>query len=102
MVISTSMLEQLIAYSRQDDRVCPTPQRWDDLWKMLPGVHRVGNGWEPAPPLILGAWHDTSAISKMLRLEEHIRYADTHGVLPTVDAFLRNLPEADWAHLGDF
>ena len=24
------------------------------------------------------------------------------SVLPEVDAFLRNLSEADWAHLGDF
>ena len=38
---------------------------------MLPDRRREGSGWEPPLPLILAAWHTTSALSKMLRLEEH-------------------------------
>lgn len=50
----------LLAYCRENNRVCPKPGRWDDLWKLLPERQRVGGGWEPALPLILGAWNYSS------------------------------------------
>jgi hypothetical protein len=59
-------------------------------------------GWQPALPLILGAWHETPAVMKMTRLTEHIEWADQHGVLKEVDTFLRSLPESEWAHLGEY
>lgn len=70
---------------------------------MLPGRRRIASGgWEPPPPLILAAWSDTPALAKMLRLEEHIRYANDQGVLPEVDRYLRGLAEEDWVRFGDF
>ena len=68
-------VESLVAYCRENDRVCPLPPLWSRLWEMLPGRSRVGVGWQPAPPLILAAWHDTPAMLKMLRLAEHIEWA---------------------------
>jgi hypothetical protein len=68
---------------------------------MLPDRKHIGAGWEPPLPLILAAWHETSAMSKMLRLAEHIHWADTHRVLPHIAACLRNLREEDWHHLGE-
>jgi hypothetical protein len=68
---------------------------------MLPDRRRVGLGWDPPAPLILAAWWDTPAIAKMVRLQEHLRYAEAHGVLRLVDEYLRRLPEEDWAHMGD-
>jgi len=97
-----SPLNALLEYVRANSRVCPQPQRWNQLWEMLPEHRQVGVGWQPTLPLILAAWWDTPALQKMLRLEEHIRYAGAHGLLPQVDRFLRELPEQDWAHLGDF
>jgi len=47
--------ESLIAYCRENSRVCPVPQRWNALWELLPDRKRVGGGWEPALPLILAA-----------------------------------------------
>ena len=67
---------------------------------MLPNKQRAGGGWEPALPLILAAWHDTPALFKMLRLAEHIEWADKHGALVSVATFLRALREEDWHHLG--
>jgi hypothetical protein len=96
------MLTELLSYCRHNGRVCPRPQRWNELWEMLPARRRVGNGWEPALPLILGACWDTPALLKMLRLEEHIRHAEAHGTLSEVDRYLRALPETEWAHLSDF
>jgi hypothetical protein len=39
---------------------------------------------------------------KSVRLQEHIEYADAHGVLADIDRYLRRLREEDWAQLGDF
>jgi hypothetical protein len=50
------MLHDLLNYVRDNRRVCPVPQRWNELWEMLPDRKRVGNGWEPPLPLILAAW----------------------------------------------
>jgi hypothetical protein len=93
--------ENLIAYCRENNRVCPQPDRWIELWEMLPDRKQIGAVWEPPLPLILAAWHETPATSKMLRLAEHIHWADAHGVLPLVATFLRNLPEEDWHHVGE-
>jgi hypothetical protein len=68
---------------------------------MLPNKRRVGSAWQPALPLILSAWHETSALLKIMRLEEHIDWADQHGALDVINDFLRSLPESDWAHFTE-
>lgn len=91
-----SRLSLLVGYVRANGRICPVPQRWNQLWEMLRGRRRVGSGGNPPLPLILGAWHDTTGLEKMLRLREHIEYAESHGVLDAVDMFLRGLDEEEW------
>ena len=93
--------DDLLRYCGENGRVCPMPPQWKALWEMLPNRRRAGGGWELALPLILAAWHDTPALVKMLRLREHIDWAEKHGVLEEVDRFLRSLPEIEWAHIGD-
>ena len=93
--------DAIVRYCSENKRVCPMPSQWNALWEMLPNRKRAGERWEPAPPLILGAWHDTPALLKMLRLKEHIEWAEQNGVLEEVDSFLRSLPETEWAHIGD-
>lgn len=88
-------VENLVAYCRVNDRVCPLPPLWNDLWEMLPNRARVGAGWQPPPPLILAAWHDTPAMLKMLRLKEHIDWAAKHGELESIGNFLREMREED-------
>jgi hypothetical protein len=95
-------VEALLTFVTEEGRVCPMPQQWNQLWEMLPDRKRVGNGWEPPPPLILAAWHDTPAMAKVLRLREHIEYASSKGVLAEVERFLRALPVTAWLHVeGD-
>ena len=96
------MLESTIAFAQENQRVCPVPTRWNELWHLLPERRRVGVGWEPALPLILAAWHGSPLIAKIVRLREHLEYANAHGALPEVDRFLRSLPESEWAHVSDF
>jgi hypothetical protein len=93
--------QSLIAYCRDNERICPQPQSWDALWKLLPKRRQVGAGWEPPLPLILGAWHYASNLEKMMRLDEHITWAENHESLTEVSSYLRALPEKDWHHLGD-
>jgi hypothetical protein len=89
---------ELIAYCRQNGRVSPMPQKWNELYNMLPDKRRVGAGWEPQLPLILGT---TPAEAKVERLVEHIQWADTHGCLNQVSRFLHSLDGQDWHHLAD-
>lgn len=91
-------LDALLAYVHADRRVCSMPPFWSQLWEMLPGKQRVDVGWEPPPPLILGAWWLTSPIEKRQRLVEHIEYAAHHGTLEEVAVFLRTLPADSWLY----
>lgn len=93
--------ESLIAYCRENSRICPMPQRWAALWELLPNHARIGGGWQPPLPLILGAWHDAPALLKILRLAEHIDWAAKHDALEPIARYLRALTEDEWFHFGD-
>jgi len=97
----TASMESIIRYCTDRKRICPQPNEWNELWKMLPNKVQVGAGWKPALPLILAAWWDTSPEEKQKRLLDHLRYADVHGALEQADAFLRDLDENAWFHEGD-
>lgn len=94
-------LNDTLALVKSNARVCPQPQKWNQLYDSLPNRRRVGNGWEPAVPLILAAWWDTSDIAKIGRLQEHIEWAAQHGALNKVHEFLASLGECDWHHVGE-
>jgi hypothetical protein len=95
------LLESLIQYCLENGRICPQPQRWQELYGLLPETKRAGAGWEPAPPLILAAWSDTPNLAKIMRLREHLEWADKQGALGEVDKYLRALPEDQWFHGAD-
>ena len=95
------MLQALMKYARENQRVCPVPHRWNELWKMLPKRQRAGSSWDPSPPPILGDWWSTPILVKRLVLREQLEYAEKHGVLDRVEAFLRGLGEGEWAHESD-
>lgn len=89
-------LANLLSYVQSDGRICPMPDPWNELWQMLPNKERVGSGWKPALPLILGAWWYFSPKEKQFRLKDHIEYAAEHGVLNQVDEYLRGLSPNQW------
>lgn len=93
--------DTLLAYCRENNRVCPQPSLWHALWKMLPAKQRVGAGREPSLPLILAAWEHSSNLQKMIRLADQIQWASAHGYLNETSTFLRKLTETDWHHLND-
>lgn len=94
--MSHDQLQELLKFIQDGGRVCPQPGKWHELWEMLPDRQRVGSGWQPPLPLILAAWEHTTGIEKMLRLRQHIEYAEAKGVLNQVDRYLRDLPASEW------
>ncbi len=94
-------LEEVLAEIQKNNRVCPQPKSWQQLYDMLPHKRHTGGGWEPSLPLILAAWWDTPSLSKKLRFHEHIKWAADHGCLKEVYVFLQNIPEDQWHHLGE-
>ena len=100
--VTSGMLDDLLAYAEAIQRVCPVPEKWNDLWNLLRKRRRAGDTSVPPRPLILAAWWDTPVLSKVLRLREHIEWAAAHNSLSHTNDFLRSLSESQWSHLSDF
>ena len=97
-----TLVESLVAFCREDNRVCPLPPLSGiDSGRCCPTARGLVLAGSRHPWLILAAWHDTSAMLKMLRLAEHIEWAAQHGALESVARFLRELREEDWPHIGE-
>jgi len=94
-------MEKINVIMSKNNRICPMPQKWNELWNMLPDKEREGNGWNPSLPLILAAWHETSNQQKKERFESHIRWAVEHNFLDSVTEFLCKLDEGEWFHEND-
>ncbi len=90
--VDDAMLE-----ARRNNRVCPIPARWQELYQMLP--ERKNN--QPPPPLVGASWQGTPSISKRMCLREHLEWAESRGGLEPVLVFLKQLPEGEWHHMGD-
>jgi hypothetical protein len=94
-------LEAVLLVARRNNRVCPRPRRWVELYKLLP-VRATPRGVLKAPPPVMGkAWTSTPALSKRLCVREQIEWAERAGVLEAVMAFMQSMPEEDWVHMGE-
>lgn len=94
-------LVEVMVEARRNNRVCPQPARWQQLYDMLPDKQRSSAGWEPAPPLIDAAWNGTPSIPKRMCMREHIEWAASHGSLQQVYTFMKSLQESEWHHMGE-
>lgn len=94
-------IEQAMAEARRNNRVCPQPQAWQQLYQMLPGKKQMSRGWEPQAPLTGSAWNVTSAMAKRMCLRDHLEWAASKSCLDEIYAFLKALPEESWHHTGD-
>lgn len=92
-------LDDILAFASSDGRVCPQPNRWHELYQMLPHRKRPDGSWLPIP-LILAAWWDTPDGCKVERFRLHIRHAADHGALAAVASFLTALQPNEW-HYAD-
>ena len=92
--------DTLWEFCTSNNRVCPMPPEWNDLYQILNNTKRVGTGYELPAPLILGAWGNTSNIEKQERLKIHIKWAEKQNQIKEVGKYLRKLPEDKWVHFG--
>jgi hypothetical protein len=97
---TTDSFESLWAFCTANDRV--VPKHWDKFYKRLSNTRQLpSGGWEPALPLILAAWHETTPIEKQLRFKEQIEWANIQGQIEEIGIYLRHLGEHDWYHFGE-
>lgn len=89
-------VEEVLNSVASSGRVCPQPQQWDYLWQLLPGRKHSGTTWDPPPPLILGAWWESSDAAKRERFVHHLKYARDHGALEAVASYLVGLRDDQW------
>ena len=91
-------VEAYIEECRAKERVCPVPIKWNELFEL---IKRRTNAKNLSSPLILAAWWDTPNLVKMMRFEEHLKFAYDNGEFENVKRFLDNLIEEQWHHLKD-
>ena len=90
-------MEEVIFEARRNNRVCPMPSQWRRLQDLL----RQQGGAEPPAPIGVAAWRSTSSLNKRLCLRNQVEWAGEHRMLDAMFAFLRELPEDKWQHMGD-
>jgi len=84
-----------------NDRICPMPGRWSELYELLLEKKNRVNSKELPLPLTLASWWYSAVFEKKARLVEQIQWAADHGCINELYGFLVNLREADWYHTGD-
>ncbi|HVZ46725.1 MAG TPA: hypothetical protein VHA82_23160 [Ramlibacter sp.] len=95
LTAETAMVE-----ARKNNRVCPKPRRWAELFGQMPQWAPEAADL-PGAPLTGDAWKRTPALAKRMALRDHIEWAHKNGCLEPMLEFLKSLPEDEWHHMGD-
>jgi hypothetical protein len=90
--------DAVMLIARRNNRVCPQPSAWTRLYRQLEGDRYID--LQP-PPVEDWIWSKLSALQKRLRFREHLEWAERHGKLPEVAAFVDSMAETDWLHMGE-
>ncbi len=97
----SDMLKDALAEATKNNRVCPQPPKWTELWNMLRERIPGASANKPEAPLILAGWSDTTDREKAARFRAHLTWADRNGCLDPVLDFMRSLQEGAWHHFGE-
>lgn len=89
-------MDEVMFEARRNNRVCPMPSHWQRLFDLL---KQAGPGLPP--PVGVTEWRGTSSLNKRLILRNQVQWAWENGALEAMFAFLRELPEEKWHHMGD-
>ena len=90
--------QALMVVARRNNRACPDPQHWIQLYQQLGGGSCAGL---QAPPLQPWLWSQLSGLQRRLRFREHVEWAERHGCIHQVAQFMARLNEGDWVHMGE-
>jgi hypothetical protein len=91
-------VQSVMVVARRNNRVCPHPEHWGQLYEQLGGESSPDL---LAPPLQPWLWTKLSGLQKRLRFREHVEWAERHGRLPQVARFMAAMAEGDWVHMGE-
>ena len=94
-------LESAMLVARRNNRVCPRPERWNELSRLLPPRKTLRGSQQPPAAITGPAWHATPALTKRLCFREQIEWAESQGVLEDIVAFMQTMSEQEWLHMGE-
>ena len=94
-------LDEVLLEARRNNRVCPQPPRWLELFDILQRKAAGTSLQLPAPPLTGKAWTGTRSLAKRMCFREQLEWAAAHGCLGVAYDFLKTLPDADWHFMGE-
>ena len=94
-------LTDVLTEIERNGRVCPQPQKWNELYRLVPANPSAGTQSRLALPLILAAWWHTTPDEKRQRLREHVEWAAANHSIDRIHGFLVSLTEDDWVHTSD-
>jgi hypothetical protein len=94
-------LESAMLVARRNNRVCPRPERWNELSKLLPPRKTLRGSQQPPVAVTGAAWNVTPALTKRLCFREQIEWAESQGVLEDIVAFMQTMSEQEWLHMGE-
>jgi hypothetical protein len=89
-------LDDVLLEVRRNNRVCPLPAIWKQVWDYLPNKGTTLS----EVPATAAEWARLPPLQKRSRLREHLEFAASQGVLQQVYDALRKLPEDRWHHMG--
>lgn len=92
-------LERVMQLARHRNRVCPVVPRWLEFHALLSRHARSPRDVLPEP-LEGAAWSGTPSLAKRMVFRDQIEWAERHGCLAEAHAFLQNLPDSGWHHMG--
>jgi hypothetical protein len=92
--------EAVLSLARQNNRICPQPAPWQALHDLLAVCRPSPATDAPVAPLTGAAWHEAPELTKRMCLRSQIEWASRHGCLEQAHAFLKELREEDWHHVG--
>ena len=94
-------LEDVLLEARRNNRVCPQPAKWQQLYQMLTVKSQEDSGRQLNPPPVGTAWLETPPLTKRMFFRDHVEWAAAHECIEDVFAFLKRLPEPHWYHMGE-
>jgi hypothetical protein len=88
--------DEVLYEARRNNRVCPMPSHWQKLHELLAQL----TGAQPPAPVSVTEWRSTPPQNKRTRLRPQVVWAAEYKMLDPLFAFLRELPEDKWFHMG--
>jgi hypothetical protein len=87
-------LYEVTGLTRRDNRVCPQPSRWLEMYRIL--QEQAGSGARPPDPVVGSAWASTPPLAKRMAFHQQLEWADRNNCLTPVHDYLKTLRDSDW------